>query len=379
MSQSELDEHLGYLRDERKLDAYRRALAEVVRPGDIVLDLGAGSGLLGYLALEAGAGRVIAVDAGDIIAFAEGLAAANGYADRVEHRRKMSTTLVLEQPVDVVVGDQIGGLVHDAGVLGFYADAKARLAAPDARFVPARFTLHLVPVADAEGLPMVTGWQDGGATGLDLSVGADHAHNTEWRVQAGERFTPLGPPQQVAAIDATDDGPIRADASVTIDTPGRLAGWLGFFRAQMSPSVTLTNDPWAPERFDRWCNLLPTAFAAEVAPGDRLDVHLDVRPRLDITTWDTVLSRDGEAVSSAHQSTFYGTFLTRRSAERRVDSRPVPTPQHADLAREVLHLADGQRSVQQMVAALAPAAGDRFVDERHLRAFVQTVLAASDG
>ena len=59
MSQSELAEHQGYLADERKIAAYRAALAEVVEPGDTVLDLGAGSGLLGYLACEAGAGTVV--------------------------------------------------------------------------------------------------------------------------------------------------------------------------------------------------------------------------------------------------------------------------------------------------------------------------------
>src|SRR5690606_16371178 len=126
MSHRVLDEHRRYLADERRTAAYRAALAEVVQPGDVVLDLGAGSGLLGYLACEAGAGSVIAVDGTDIVGLARRIAADNGYADRITHVRALSTELSLDEPVDVAVCDQVGGLVHDAGVLGCFADVRHR-------------------------------------------------------------------------------------------------------------------------------------------------------------------------------------------------------------------------------------------------------------
>ncbi len=54
-----------------------KALRRVIRPGARVLDAGCGSGLLSFLALEAGASEVVAVDR-DNIALAEALAHANG-------------------------------------------------------------------------------------------------------------------------------------------------------------------------------------------------------------------------------------------------------------------------------------------------------------
>ena len=46
----DLDEHRQYLADAPRVEAFRLAIAEVVRPGDVVVDLAAGSGVLGLLA-----------------------------------------------------------------------------------------------------------------------------------------------------------------------------------------------------------------------------------------------------------------------------------------------------------------------------------------
>src|SRR5262245_63120074 len=50
------------LQDRLRMNAYRKAIFETVRPGDRVLDLGTGTGILAQWALEAGAQRVFGVD-----------------------------------------------------------------------------------------------------------------------------------------------------------------------------------------------------------------------------------------------------------------------------------------------------------------------------
>ena len=57
-----LGEHRGYLADVARLRAFERAIQLAVSPGDSVLDLGSGTGVLGLFALRAGARHVYAVD-----------------------------------------------------------------------------------------------------------------------------------------------------------------------------------------------------------------------------------------------------------------------------------------------------------------------------
>ena len=76
-------EHARMLHDERRTGDYVAALAAAVRPNDVVLDIGTGSGVLAVAAARAGARRVYAVEASDIAEVAQRVFVVNGVEDQV--------------------------------------------------------------------------------------------------------------------------------------------------------------------------------------------------------------------------------------------------------------------------------------------------------
>jgi precorrin-6B methylase 2 len=366
MTPNELFEHRGYLADERKIAAYQAALDEVVGPDDTVLDLGAGTGILGLLACRAGAGHVIAVDQGDIIDVARDIAVANGLADRITHVKAMSTDLELDDPVDVVVCDQIGGLVHDAGVLSAFADARRRLLADGGRMVPESFRVFVAPVGFGIGRQAVDFWRSAPA-GFDVTAARRIAANTEWKFNVvTDDLTALAAPSELAAFPADHEGRITGALDFEVETTGTLDGWLGWFEARLSPSVTLTNDPWSPERFDRWCNFYALEEAVEVAAGDRLSLTLDLRPKGGVVSWTTGL-RDGER--RFKQSTFF----TATRSDLFGHAAPVASGDRIPAMRRVLDLIDGQRSLADILTALGEPAELGFASRNAMEAFVEKV------
>src|SRR5215831_18693579 len=96
--------------DQARTTAYVEALRRAVRPGDVVLDLGAGTGIFSLLACRFGARRVHACDTNAAVEVARELARSNGFADRIVCHEGPSQLLTLPEPVDVLVWDVRGAL-----------------------------------------------------------------------------------------------------------------------------------------------------------------------------------------------------------------------------------------------------------------------------
>ena len=91
------------LLDVQRTRAFERAIARVVRPGQTVLDVGTGSGVLAMFAARAGASRVLAIDiAPDIVGFASANIANNGLDRVIEVRQCDGKRPPLCEPMDVI-------------------------------------------------------------------------------------------------------------------------------------------------------------------------------------------------------------------------------------------------------------------------------------
>ena len=105
-----------------------RTIAEAleIAPGDTVIDVGCGSGVLSFVAARLGAHRVIGCDISEeAVAVARRNAADLGLDDRVEFRVGSLFDPVRDLRADVVIGDVSGIPDEIAQVAGWFPDGRA--------------------------------------------------------------------------------------------------------------------------------------------------------------------------------------------------------------------------------------------------------------
>jgi len=137
---AEVEVHRTMICDRVRTDAFRRAIDSVVRPGHIVLDVGAGTGVLSLFAARAGAARVYAVERTTVAVLAQELAAENGVAEIVEVIQGDIMDLELPERVDVIVSEWLGGFGIDEGMLVPVIAARDRWLKPGGVMIPRSVT-----------------------------------------------------------------------------------------------------------------------------------------------------------------------------------------------------------------------------------------------
>jgi precorrin-6B methylase 2 len=284
-------EHARMLHDERRTGDYLAALAEAVRPGDVVLEIGTGSGVLAIAAARAGARRVYAVEASDIAEVSERVFAANAVQESVTLLPGWSRQIELPEPADLLVAEIIGNEPFEEEILETTLDARRRLLKPGARLIPHTLTLLarplLLPHDEARqraiGRDAVERWRR--LYGMEFQPLLDAALpgpvNMPTEAEVAAMWPPVGPPTVLVSVDLTtfEEASVRASADLVVDGPGAVNAVAVTFRAELYGAVAHTLDPW------RW----PTSSWAtsvwvlpdplHVGPGSALRVHYNRRIR----------------------------------------------------------------------------------------------------
>ena len=250
-------EHARMLHDQRRTGDYLAGLAAGVRPGDVVLDIGTGTGVLAVAAARAGARRVYAVEATDIALVAERVFEANGVQDRVTLIPGWSRQIELPEKADVLVAEVIGNEPFEEEILETTLDARRRLLRADARLMPHTLTLLVRPVLlpEAEfrqrayGRAAVDRWR--ALYGIDfhplLDARSSRPIHTVTEGETVASWPQAGPPMVLASVDLTtfEEPCVDACAELVVDPPGPVNAIAVTFRADLYGSISHTLDPWS--------------------------------------------------------------------------------------------------------------------------------------
>ena len=277
------------LNDRRRTASFLAAIRRVVRPGDVVVDVGTGTGVLAIAAAQAGAARVYAVEATGIGKLAEANFRANGLQDRITLVPGWSMHVTLPERADVLVSEMIGNDPFGEQAIEITADARTRFLKPDARMVPRRVSVFALPVAVPDRMirrhlftpEVLEAWRSLYDIDFGALAGSAPSSFSFFVNPKRLRGCALADPILVAAVDldTTVSSTIAADHVFVTPSSGRLNGVSIYFELELASGVRLSTHPDQVEQTCHWTHrvwVLPEPLVLEAGAHYRLTYHHEV-------------------------------------------------------------------------------------------------------
>jgi len=362
------------IQDSVRTDAYAQALRRLVRPGSVVLDMGAGVGIWALLACRFGARKVYAVDPNDVIQIAREIAAANGYADKIEFINDMSTAVTLPEQADVLVTEMHGVVPMFEQNLPSIIDARQRLLAPGGRIIPQKEMLWVAPVEAPRSYEQVERpWADR-TYDFDWAPARRIALN-DW-IKVKEKITPeqfLAHPQSWATLDyATLSGPnVAGEVTWKAARDGTCHGLIVWFETMLMEGVSFSNAPGLPDTIFGQA-FFPCSQPVSIATGDTISVALrcDLVGTYHLWRWQTTVRNQANIKADFKQSTFFGMPISRSSLQKRAPHYAPKLSQDGEIQQFVLSLMDGKTSLAGIADKATGHFSSRFKSREEAERFV---------
>lgn len=240
-------EYRRFLAQAPRIEAFRRAITQVVGSDDRVLDVGTGLGTFGFFAADAGAKRVWSVDGGPILNVAKAIAKANGYDGAVEFIRGWIPEVALPERATVLIFEDFSPRFFDDETFRLLRELHRRYLEPGARTIPRRARFQIAPVS-SDGLWRIVaplGAEDDHAYGIDWAASREYLVNTPLPVWMTDDAVAARPASVGEfRLDApADDARLDWSASWTLDDATTVHGLAFWYDLELIADEWLSNAP----------------------------------------------------------------------------------------------------------------------------------------
>jgi protein arginine N-methyltransferase 1 len=268
-------DYLRMLADDARVAAYRRAIHALVRPGDRVLEIGAGFGYFSLIAVQAGAAVVEAIETNPVVHLGPRVAQLNGAHARIRFHQADAMSFVPDAPFDVIVADVRGPTPFAGRSLEVLSHARGRCLRAGGVMIAARDDLYCAPVKAPSYLRDISAVLES----PNVQLGAITPVVLDTPVQC--RIAPedlLTAPERWGSVDyiALSGAHYSGTCNVRFAQPAEAAGLAVWFDSDVGGGATLSN---APGRRDNvYAQMfLPFRAPLRLRAGERMHVELGAR------------------------------------------------------------------------------------------------------
>ena len=299
---SDLQEHEIMVADTIRVDSYHQAIKRYVKPGDIVLDLGTGTGILSLFAAQQNPEKIYAIDHSEFIGVAERIATLNSI-DKIDFIKESSFSFTPTEKVDVILHEQVGDDLFEEDMLENILDLKKRILKKDGIILPGKFELFIEPVSLKESYRVPFIWEQH-LHGIDFRYLRNDPIIEPYKLK-GYACTNIPPhsinallcnPEPILAFDMNEkdfqgDFPTSLTQTKKVVQRGRMDGLCLYFRIVFDDEIAIDTLPM--ETATHWKNRLFRTESRQVEPGQDIPFTLFMKNLAQPESWSIALHNTG--------------------------------------------------------------------------------------
>ncbi len=275
-----IDYHRTLIADTGRNAALMAALKRVIVPGQsVVADIGAGTGLIGFMAARLGAKAVYLYESEAVIQVAREIARANKLRN-IHFVPMHSTAVAKPEQADIIVSETLGNYAFEENMIQTLEDARRRFLKPGGVIIPGSVDQFMAPVVSRHMSDELDAWRQVGANlgiELDMAPARTMSRNNIYvrRLNPADLFEHGASAAQWDRVDfMKPNKPARSGrAQWAIKKSVTITGAALWWTAELTDGVSLSTAPDAAPT--HWEQLyLPVLEPIDVRAGETLSIRV---------------------------------------------------------------------------------------------------------